>query len=441
MTLEQHAYLESILREADFLGAKPRSTPWCANVACPTALSPEIAKVMSPTMDKFGQSGSLPIWDGSSSDSSAWDNYRYAIQGYCAGRGLSALLRLKYPNIKGEGEEKPEHELQDKLMGILLQTTRDVAGMVVRPFAEEGDGVGAWRALITRYGNDFNELRQARQIEYQKKLENVACGNRKAILDMAHMAEHIFCELDKLDCALPDSYKRNFIMLRIKDTAPEIYTSVAQDTEMKYHKTVVIVKKLAALNSAVDETAGGREPTAGAFFSKNKPKIGATEKKGWKVQPNQCFWCLNFGHMVQKCPSRKKGEDPKPHLDGSLYKGHFPNGGESTKSFQSFCFVSEANRPPGGPWLVDSGCNRHMTPVKEDLSNLQHSNIECTFGNKEKLSAECSGAAQLETTSEGGRKVKIILHGVLYVPGLPQRMFSTEKLCRHGGEFLQSARR
>ncbi len=46
------------------------------------------------------------------------------------------------------------------LLGILLQTTQDVAGMVVRPFAEEGDGVGAWRALISRYGNDSVELRQ-----------------------------------------------------------------------------------------------------------------------------------------------------------------------------------------------------------------------------------------------------------------------------------------
>ncbi len=102
----------------------------------------KLALVMSPTTDRTSQGSGLPIWDGSSSDPSAWDNYRYAIQGYCAGKGLSALLRLKYPHVKGEGEEKPDHDLQDKLMGILLQTTRDVAGMVVRPFAEEGMGSG-----------------------------------------------------------------------------------------------------------------------------------------------------------------------------------------------------------------------------------------------------------------------------------------------------------
>ncbi len=51
-------------------------------------------------------------------------------------------------------------------MGILLQTNGDMAGVVVRPFARKRDGVGAWRALITRYGNESLELQQAKQIEY-----------------------------------------------------------------------------------------------------------------------------------------------------------------------------------------------------------------------------------------------------------------------------------
>ncbi len=161
---------------------------------------------MSPTRDSSGKGSGLPIWDGSSSDPSAWDNYGYAIQGYYAGKGLSALLRMKYDNVKREGEEMLDRELQDKLMGILLQATRDVAGMVVRPFAEEGDGVGAWKALITRYGNDSVELKQARQIEYQKMLDDLQCRDRRTILDMVHMAEHLFSELDKLECNLPDAY-------------------------------------------------------------------------------------------------------------------------------------------------------------------------------------------------------------------------------------------
>ncbi len=177
------------------------------------------------------------------------------------------MLKKTYEPVKQEGEDRADQERQDKLLGILLQTTRDVAGMVVRPFAEEGNGVGAWRALISRYGNDSVELRQARQIEYQKILEDVCCNSRDKILDTVHMVEHLFTELDKLDCILPESYKRNFILLKIKDTAPETYTTVAQDTNMKYLQTTTTVKKLAALNAAIDKEKGEPRVTVGSFFS------------------------------------------------------------------------------------------------------------------------------------------------------------------------------
>ncbi len=82
-----------------------------------------------------------------------------------------------------------------------------------------------------------------------------------------------------------------------------------------------------------------------------------------------------------------------------------------------------------------------MTPNKRELTDLRPSNVECTFGNNEKLKAVGCGRAQVETTSEKGDKVKILLNDVLYVPGLPQKMLSTGKLCGSGGEFLQSTRR
>ncbi len=41
---------------------------------------------MSPTGNSSGFGTGLPIWDGSSSDPSSWDNYRYAIRGTALGR-------------------------------------------------------------------------------------------------------------------------------------------------------------------------------------------------------------------------------------------------------------------------------------------------------------------------------------------------------------------
>ncbi len=54
-------------------------------------------------------------------------------------------------------------------------TTRDMAGTVVRPFANSGDGIGAWKSLITRYGNESKKLQRAEQIEHQRMLYAVRC--------------------------------------------------------------------------------------------------------------------------------------------------------------------------------------------------------------------------------------------------------------------------
>ncbi len=401
------------------------------HISHPTAL------VMSPTNMGESTSIGLPIWSGKSTNPMQWDNYRYAVQGFCASKGMSTLLKPEYVTPK----DQEGNELQERFMGVLLQTTRDLAGMVVRPYADAGDGVGAWRALIARYGNDNKELRQAKQIEYVQKVFETRCAERDGILDTMHTLEHLFMEMDKLDCALPVSFKRNVVLLQLRSTAPEIYTALAMETNMNFERTLAEVKKLAALNSAVDDSKKGKENQATTFYSENKPKRGTPVKKTRKFKPNQCFWCLNFGHVVQDCPSRKRGEDPKLRPDGSKYKGQFEKGKPNPKSFQSFCFVSQAGQRPGGPWLIDSGCNKHMTPVKQDLSNCRPSNIVCTFGNKEELRAECCGEAEIETMTKKGDKVKIMLNDVLYIHGLPQRMFSTEKLCTFGGEFLQSERR
>ncbi len=73
------------------------------------------------------------MWTGKSADPMQWDNYRYAVEGYCIRAGLSSLLGADY--VPPPGQE--DQELQEKLMGILLQTNRDMAGVVVCPFAKK----------------------------------------------------------------------------------------------------------------------------------------------------------------------------------------------------------------------------------------------------------------------------------------------------------------
>ncbi len=71
---------------------------------------------MSPNSARVSQGVSgLPIWNGSSSDPTDWDNYRYAIHGYCAGKGLSALLKKTYHPVKQENGDATDQDLQEML--------------------------------------------------------------------------------------------------------------------------------------------------------------------------------------------------------------------------------------------------------------------------------------------------------------------------------------
>ncbi|MCP3664726.1 MAG: hypothetical protein GY696_19910 [Gammaproteobacteria bacterium] len=69
------------------------------------------------------------------------------------------------------------------------------------------------------------------------------------------------------------------MLLQLREVAPEIYTAMAVKTDIKFSATVQEIKKLAALNSAIDETVrGDRDPT-GAFFVKTK-----RETKGGQIK-------------------------------------------------------------------------------------------------------------------------------------------------------------
>ncbi len=102
-------------------------------------------------------------------------------------KGLGALLKHGYKWVVRSDKEFQEKKL--RLLGILLQATKGVAELVVRPFADKGDWVEAWKALISRYGTDSKELQSAHQIEYQRMPESTKCEDREGILDMVHTAE------------------------------------------------------------------------------------------------------------------------------------------------------------------------------------------------------------------------------------------------------------
>ncbi len=75
--------------------------------------------VMSPNiMRSDGVGNGLPIWNGKNVDTVQWDNYRYAVQGYCTSRGLSALLRPGYTSPRDQGDREPKEKLMRHWRGL-----------------------------------------------------------------------------------------------------------------------------------------------------------------------------------------------------------------------------------------------------------------------------------------------------------------------------------
>ncbi len=241
----------------------------------------------------------MPIWDGSSSDPSAWGNYRYAIQGYCAGKGLSALLRIKYDNsVKSEGEE-----------------------------------------------------------------------------------------------------------------TPDVYGAVIKDEGLNYAALIAIMKRMAALDSAMGRAVKTEELESQAFLIKTyRQSLPQRGKISWRPDRNQCLWCLKKGHRVVDCRSKANGEPSKIRPDGSRFEDHAKPTAKEQDAFAAQCFATQAQGKKGKKqqsWLVDSGCNKHMTPFIEDLRDVVSDNTQCRFGDSATARAEGKGNILLECSSGKEESVKM----------------------------------
>ncbi len=82
------------------------------------------------------------------------------------------------------------------------------------------------------------ELQHAKKIKYQQKVFEVKYVGRDGILDTMHTSEHLFNQLDKFDCVLPDAFKRNAVLLQLSKVAPKIYTAMVVKMDLKNSATV-----------------------------------------------------------------------------------------------------------------------------------------------------------------------------------------------------------
>ncbi len=407
------------------------------------------------------------MWTGQETDPGIWDDFRFALQGYCGERGLSYLIR---DEVKKEEANDNDND-NDLLMSIILRSTRGEAGKIVRPFAKRGDGTSAWRALAQHYGNECKDRRQARIIECAKMLEKTACRSKEDITSMVVELDHIFSEFEELGCPYPSELKKVTLLTKLQPAAGEIYGCIIKDADMTYEKTTASVRRMAAFDGAVDRANKRTEPELGAYHGnairnqnglvtnqvrgnvkkshQGRPKKGKAWGKAWTPAWDQCLWCLKKGHRYAACPGKLCGEPSRVRPDGTHFEDHTNNSDLKTTSLLAHCLLShvqpnkENPNPNPNPkysrkWLVDSGCNRHMTPHKEDFAEFVEDRTVCKFGNNEKSEAKGRGKVTMECRCKNGNHIIVTLSDVLYIPSLPHRMFSSGRLREKKGEFRET---
>ena len=172
-----------------------------------------------------------------------------------------------------------------------------------------------------------------------------------------------------------------------------------------------------------------------------------------KGNKEKCEYCDSKGHSEDSCwkkhPDRapswwnKDGpskSDSKNHgrKDGTTFNLAAIAGAYNHKT-ASHAFPSRINEM-GARWNIDTGCSDHMCNNRSYFSSYKPVHQPTTIqGVGGVFSAIGIGNVPLTVESRSGKKSKVLLLGVLYVPGLFTNLISGSKLLKkgyylHGGD-------
>jgi hypothetical protein len=153
----------------------------------------------------------------------------------------------------------------------------------------------------------------------------------------------------------------------------------------------------------------------------NKPK-GEGKKDMSKVK---CFACHKFGHYAGQCLNKKKKQ-----IATSAAVEEF-----SAKFDKEFSLVVclSTRTTYSNVWYIDNGDSRHMTGVREHLTNLtQIDDLEVVLGDDRVVKAVGCGTVSFQRES----LPPMLLSEVLYVPGLKKNLVSVSAIEERGYEVL-----
>jgi hypothetical protein len=130
----------------------------------------------------------------------------------------------------------------------------------------------------------------------------------------------------------------------------------------------------------------------------------------------QCYYCKKYGHYESEC--RKKQAD---QLSGRAHVSNHE--GETSDGMFLSCHKTEEQHKD--LWLLDSGCNNHMTGNKDLLSCIDSSiSSDITLGNDSLVKVQGKGTVPILTK----QNVKKDINNVYHVPDLKHNLLSVGQL-------------
>lgn len=146
-----------------------------------------------------------------------------------------------------------------------------------------------------------------------------------------------------------------------------------------------------------------------------------------------CFYCKQPGHLKRNCRQFLK-ECNKVE-----------NSTQSKKEDKSKAKASQAQSVSDGPlawmvgygepadWYVDSGATRHMTGNRRFFSKLEEAKFASVIlADGEKSEVRGVGEGRFHVIDGNGEAVEVMLHDVLFVPGLTSGLISVSALSKKG---------
>ena len=412
------------------------------------------------------------------------DNYHaweFSMRMFLIGKNLWEIVQgtETLPNdANDDTKEKFQKRSNVALATVCLGVSKDLQ-IIVRPSKTAKE---AWDSLATR----FVEKTLSKKIFYRRKLYNAHMAPKA---DMTAHIDHIKMISEHLEaCGNPIS-EEDLVMVLISSWPPEynnLVTTLETLSEDKLTWTYVRDRAIAecdriARRKDVHKTdnalytrhdGGGFSHGRGSDVGRGRGRGRGSAKQSKKQK--QCYKCHETGHLIRDCP--KNNNDKKDNEDAKIaVEGQFDDECEFAFTAIETCDVSQDDtstpsdcdssaeygdaeiadesiaeqqqafvtmETDGGqegvtrqqkPWLLDSGCSRHMTPTKTDFKRYLEFRvpIDVKLADKTTIPGYGIGDVMIKLF-DGNEFVPVTIKNVLFVPQLQERLLSITDMTERG---------